>query len=248
LLLLTALETGASWELPGVDVRITPLPGGTMEVVETLHTNFGPHPRRGIDRQLPTVVVHPRVGPLPLEVHVHSVTRGGVEPVAYRVRPGPHFLAVEIGDPDSTRTGETIYQLRYSVRGALVEGMHRTSLRWPVVGGEWDASVFQVEAILELPTSGEASDVVAESRVGYFGDTGRSVDVQVAEPERVVYRLLRGLRPHEMLVIDAAWPSAPAAGTAGDAGSRRHRILLAAAGVAVVLALAIVARRLARQA
>jgi hypothetical protein len=165
--------------------------------------------------------------------------------VPYHVRSGGHFLAVEIGDPDSTRTGESIYQLRYAVRGALVEEMHRTSLRWPVVGGEWNAGVFQVEAIVQLPALDATSQVLAESRVGYFGDTGRAVDVQVAEPERIVYRLLRGLRPHEMLVIDASWPSVSNAAPTGAADSRRRRLLVAA-GIAVLLALVLAARRLLR--
>ena len=94
-----------------------------------------------------------------------------------------------MGEP---RAGESIYRLEYDVDGAVVIGMNRESLAWPIVGGEWNAAIFQAEAVIQLRRAVDASEVFAGSWTGYFGDAGRATDVQIADPQRVVFRYASG--------------------------------------------------------
>ncbi len=222
LLVLASLGAQPTWEILGLDARlIIDANQTTIHVDEIIHVNSGPHPHRVLDRELPTLLNHPLVGRLPVRVRVRSVTRAGDIPVFYQVEEGPHYLAVHIGHPDSTKIGDTIYRLEYDVDGAIVHGMNRSSLTWPVAGGEWEAQIIQLEAVVQLPTEASASEVLAGSFTGYFGDHGRAADMQITDPNRLLFRQLRGLKAHERFTIHASWPRAAAAGggAAGGAGA-----------------------------
>jgi hypothetical protein len=246
LLVLASVTTQLTWEIPGVDVRLAVQPGGAIVVTEIIEVNFGPNERSGIQRELPTTVHHPRAGMLALSVSVRSVTEGSQIPVPHRVTRGDGYLAVDIGHPDSLRVGATIYRLEYEVRGAIVRGMNREYLTWPVVAGEWDAPIFQVEAVVELPREMDAAGVLAASETGHFGDSGRAADIQMADSQRIVYRQMRGLKQHQRLVIHASWPRLD--GADGDSrrlgvGGGRVSQLIGFALLAVVLFLLLRQRR-----
>ena len=211
LLVLATLGSEPTWEVLGLDARLViDANQTTIHVDEIIHLNSGPHPHHGFDRQLPTVLNHPLVGRLPLRIQVRSVTRAGGVPVPYRVEEGSHYLAVRAGHPDSTQVGDTIFRLEYDVDGAIVAGMDRASLTWPVIGGEWEAQVLQVEAVVQLPDHLPAGELLAGSHTGYFGDQGQAADVQMVDPGRLVYRQFRGLKAHQRFTIHASWPRAGA--------------------------------------
>jgi hypothetical protein len=247
LLVLAALQP--IWEIPGLDVRLAVQPDRSIIITELIEVNSGPNELPGVDRELPTRIVHPQVGALPIRVRVRSVTEGSAAPVPYQVVEGPRYLAVHIGHPDSATAGAHIYRLEYEVRGAIVEGMNRESLTWPVVNGEWNAGIFQVEAVVELPWSFDAASLFAASETGYFDLGGRAADVQVADPQRIVFRQLRGLKAHERLRIHASWPRPAPAVTGGDArDSRISSETLGFVLLAIVIVLVLVYRRRAPRA
>jgi len=233
-----------SWEIPGVDVRLEVLPAGRLHVVETIDVNFGPNPRPGIRRAIARQIVAPGIGTLELTI---SDIRAELRPdrqLPVRSRLHDHFLEIEVGEPDRVLSGENVFRLEYDVDGAVVHRLGYDRLIWPAIGGEWDAAIFQVGVVVDLPVVVDAEDVQLASEIGAFGTVPRAADVQVAEPERLVFRTIRGLKMFEAMTVHGTWPAAEAGDTAPGGRSSAAALLLL--GALAVIAGCLAAARRAR--
>jgi uncharacterized membrane protein YgcG len=139
---------------------------GRLDAVETITAEFPPG-RHGIFRWWPTSTQkEPYARQLP---EITSVKLDG-EPAPYRMlwEGGKRFRVAKIGDPDKTLNyGTHVFEIRYSIPGALDPGSTGADLRfaestgdgapassvffWDVIAGFWNNDIQQADVSVTLP-------------------------------------------------------------------------------------------------
>lgn len=207
-----AEEDDGGWVIDGFDATLRLAADGSVEVTEDIAVDFGDLERHGIYRHLPLRYALPADGggvSLPddadpadywrvLEIDVVEVT--STAPAEYETeREGGEFV-LRVGDPDETVTGSQRYEIRYVVRGALVDAGDEAVLRWNVTGGGWAVPITEATAtVTGLPLSaatcaqGEPGSTTECGASDAGGDTARF--------------LAEGLSPGEQLSIRVDVPA-----------------------------------------
>ena len=119
---------------------------GDLVVVETLIWRFD-RPRYGIFRTF----IRGRDPQRPLLPDPRSlrVTRDGVVEPA-RVLGTEEGLEVQIGNPDELVSGVRVYQIRYTVPGAITE-QDRNDLSWILIGNGWKLPILSSRHVVRFP-------------------------------------------------------------------------------------------------
>jgi uncharacterized protein (TIGR04222 family) len=237
ILLVPARAAFAAESILDYRVDLTIDVNGTLDVHEQITYDFGPEPHHGIFRDVPTTLRYDdrydRVFPL----HVDGVQVG--EPVGptWDMHDVPWTVddvsggltEIKIGDPDATVSGRHLYDISYSVQGAMNAFSGHDELYWNAIGVDWavliDRSVVTVHSPADITQvacfRGAEGSALACDRSRVSGSTAtftqsnlfpfEGVTVVVAIPKGVLTPTPRPIL-RERLTLLTAFRATPARG------------------------------------
>jgi len=133
------------------DVTLTVLRNGDLQVSETVEYDFGAGQRHGIFRDIPTRVPYDQTDDRVYEVDDVQVASPTGAPAAVDRSESAGVTSLRIGDPDRTVTGRQVYDIDYTVRGALNAFEDHDELYWNAIGDKWDVPILAATVVVELP-------------------------------------------------------------------------------------------------
>ena len=181
-------------------VVITIRSDGSLAVQERIDYDFGDVPHHGIFREIPDRFTYnhdfDRAEPLS-DIRVTSVGASAKTKVSH----SGGSTEIKIGDPDRTVSGEHLYTISYTVRGALNGFSDHDELYWNAIGTEWTVPIRQASAQVVSPASIE--------RVTCFsGPDGSNLPCgsQTVSGQTATFRQPGGLADEEGLTVVVALP------------------------------------------
>jgi len=169
---------------------------GSVRVIETIDVNAeGIDIRRGIYRDIPTVMLGPSGNKIRVELHVESVTRAGA-PEDYRVERMGNFQRIWIGNPDRfLASGEHRYVVTYAMERMARSFADHDELYWNATGNYWDFPILRSVARVTLPDGAVISDLSAYT--GEVGSSETAVTITRTADNQATFRTQRALAPGE---------------------------------------------------
>jgi hypothetical protein len=154
---------------------------GTFTVTENIVYVFDVE-RHGIERCIPTLHQDAASSIFKeqyIDIEVRNV-RMDEKSITYDVKDGRSEVCVKIGDPNNTITGVHLFELSYTVGGAITyQEFGGAELYWNVTGNGWEVPMRFVEARVSSSES-----IFLRERAcyrGVFGKTDASCDVREGE-------------------------------------------------------------------
>jgi uncharacterized membrane protein YgcG len=169
---IAVLGAGPAVAAPGesirsYDVTLTVLPDGGLRVSETVEYDFGPTERHGIFRDIPTRVPYDQTDDRVYQLDEVRVTSPTGAPSDVDRSESGGVTTLRIGDPDETVSGRQVYDIDYTVHGALNAFEDHDELYWNAIGDRWDVPIMAARVVVELPA--EPTQVACFA--GYTGST-----------------------------------------------------------------------------
>lgn len=154
----SALSSGSSDRIDEYTVDAQVNEDGTVDVVESITYDFGEDPSPGLLWEAPTTMrksflLHRVTERADIEVSSPTGAPDRIE----SLRESRGWLYLEIGDEEDPVTGEHVYEVSYTMHGALVEEGGRVELPWQPVTGNWGAPVNNVGVTVAAPAIEEVS-------------------------------------------------------------------------------------------
>lgn len=146
-------------EISGFEETLTVRADGTLGVLESIRYDFGQESRHGIFRTIPTTKVNQDGKKFVLDFNDISVVDEIRKPYGYKQTLSDGILELKIGDPDTTITGEHIYDISYNIRGAFTYFSDHDELYWNVTGNDWVVSIHRAQAVVQFPDTIAKSDI-----------------------------------------------------------------------------------------
>ena len=164
-----------AFKIDQYDVVINIQEDGSFRVFETISVRFSEE-RHGIFRSIP---YRYRVADSGGEKAIRSTTKDGhyemllkeinVPNHPFQTSKEGNHLKVRIGSPSKKVRGKQIYQIEYTVYGAINQFAEHQELSWNLTGNEWETSIDEVSFEINFPKK----TVINESDVtGYTGRQG----------------------------------------------------------------------------
>jgi len=178
---------------------------GSVSVTETIDiVAEGNEIRRGIYRDIPTVMINPDGSRLRSTLTVSSVRRGGRDEPFALERLGPNATRIRIGDADVLLPrGPQRYEIRYSMTRMARRFADHDELYWNATGNYWNFPIETAVASVTLPPGAVIGDLAAYT--GPAGSTESAVTITRAADDRAVYRVTRRLAAGEGLTVVAGF-------------------------------------------
>ena len=126
---------------------------GTIDVAEKISYDFGNEQRHGIFRTIPYTKLNTDGKKYKMTFENFSVVDEIGAPYKFTQTIERGNITLKIGDPDATITGQHVYEIRYSVSGALTYFSDHDELYWNVTGNEWDVPIAQAQSLIQIPRS-----------------------------------------------------------------------------------------------
>lgn len=160
------------------DVEITLNEDSTMQVVETIHYDFGSEQRHGIFRDIPYSY---RIddGEMIVDIDVEKVVdENGLEHM-YEVSTDYSSVNIKIGDPDEYVSGKVVYEIYYETSSLVNIFEDYGELYWNVTGNGWGVPINRATARIIVPRGGDARAADAICFTGYGGDQESNCEASV---------------------------------------------------------------------
>jgi uncharacterized membrane protein YgcG len=156
--MLVVMGAGPALAVPGesirtYDVKLTVLPDGGLRVSETVEYDFGSAERHGIFREVPTRVPYDQGNDRVYRLHDVEVTSPTGAPSDVDRSESGGVTTLRIGDPDRTVSGRQVYDIDYTVDGALNAFDDHDELYWNAIGDRWDVPISEATVVVELPAT-----------------------------------------------------------------------------------------------
>lgn len=220
------------------DVRLAT--DGTVRVIETITVRAeGQSIRRGIFRDIPTVLINEDGSKLYSNLTINGVKRGGkVEP--YHTEGIENGLRIYIGDADvllATPANYT-YTIDYTMTRMGRRFADHDELYWNATGNYWEFPIQSAVASVTLPEGAEITDL--QGYTGAYGSTEQAVAISKPAGNRAIFRTTRPLDPYEGMTVSVSFEKGVLATPTGTAGALNyvsdHRAdILPTLGVLIVL-------------
>ena len=183
------------------DVTLTVLRNGDLRVSETIEYDFGAAQRHGIFRDIPTRVPYDQKDDRVYELDDVSVTSPTGAPADVDRSESAGVTSLRIGDPDETVTGRQVYDIDYTVHGALNAFEDHDELYWNAIGDKWDVQILAATVAVELPA--EPTQVAC-----FAGYTGSSLPCGTLETRGTTVHMSQpgGLGPFSAFTVVAGLP------------------------------------------
>ncbi|MCW5722972.1 MAG: DUF2207 domain-containing protein [Devosia sp.] len=206
LLLLAALAAPAlaREEIRAFSSDVTLRIDGSVLVTETIDVRAeGIDIRRGIYRDIPTVLIGNSGNKIRVGLVVESVTRAGA-PEDYRVERMGNFQRIWIGSSERLLSrGEHRYTLSYVMERMARPFADHDELYWNATGNYWDFPVLKSMARVTLPQGAVLSDLVAYT--GLPGSTEQAVTITRNSDNTATFRTDRALGPGEGMTFSVSF-------------------------------------------
>lgn len=206
IILLAALVPGALLAqevIRSFDTAIALAVDGSVTITETITVNAtGNQIRRGIFRDVPTVLATDNGGRLYQELTVLSVTRDGrAEP--YELEAITNGQRIRIGDGDTLLTrGQHVYAITYRMDRAARYFADYDELYWNATGNFWQFPIEAATATVTLPEGAGIVDLAVGT--GRQGASGSNAVVQRLSPTSVRFVTKETLAPYEGMTFAIA--------------------------------------------
>jgi uncharacterized membrane protein len=158
----------AEEKIDSFDVAIRINLDGTVNVAEKLTYDFGNDQRHGIYRDIPLIKINKENKKFKLTFDNVTVIDNNKKPYNFVTSEDGENLSIKIGDAETYVSGVVIYNITYTVSGALTYFDTFDELYWNVSGNGWAIPLSNVSAIVVLPK--EISDGI--ETVCYTGVQG----------------------------------------------------------------------------
>ncbi len=202
-LLLTTQSAYAQtedWTIQKYNSDITIQEDGTVNVTETIETNFNVE-KHGIFRDIPFVYATQDGGEYFTDLTVTSVTRDGKEEKYEDSRQGS-YRNLKIGDAGKTISGNHTYVIKYTANGVLSEYDNYDELFWNTTGNYWDAPINKVSGNIKIAKGTLTDALCYEGYEGY--DT--NCNVTRTSDNAYSYESTRPLAAGEGVSVVASFP------------------------------------------
>lgn len=204
MLVLTASGWAQGEHIRNFNSRITISQDGTIDVVETIHYDFGGQQRHGIIREIPKTKFNQEGKEFILGFELLSVMGGNGEPLTFRDESVKRKFTVRIGDADRYVTGQRTYKIHYRVSGALTYFSNHDELYWNITGNEWPVPIASAEAVISFPADVNLSEI---KYTGYTGERGsREQNVRFQTQGRTLTAAAEKLGASQGLTVAVEFP------------------------------------------
>jgi len=146
---------------------------GSFRVLETISVRFSEE-RHGIFRSIP---YRYRVADSAGEKAIRSTTKGGhyemllkdikVLNHPFQTSKEGNYLKIRIGSPSKKVQGKQVYQIEYTVYGAINQFVNHQEFSWNITGNEWETLIDEVNFEINF------SKKIAIDKSDVIGYTGR---------------------------------------------------------------------------
>ncbi|MDV3251674.1 DUF2207 domain-containing protein [Devosia sp. BK] len=169
---------------------------GSVRVIETVDVNAeGLEIRRGIYRDIPTVLQGPSGNKLRVGLEVESVTRDGNAEMFRTERMG-NFQRIWIGDPDQfIARGAHRFVITYTMDRMARPFETYDELYWNATGNYWNFPILRSVARVTLPEGAVIENMSAFT--GDVGSTETAVTITRTSDNQATFRTQRELGPGE---------------------------------------------------
>jgi len=153
------------------DSDITVNKDGTIDVTESIYYDFANLNRHGIFRNIPFTKRDAEDKRVDLEFSNFKVTDKNGNPYKFERLTENEQIVLKIGDPTKTVTGKHLYDISYTVSGAIGYFDDYDELYWNVTGNGWDAPILGAAGHINLPDEVDIEKVQKGCITGSFGAT-----------------------------------------------------------------------------
>jgi len=205
LTLLFAFPALAEEAITSFSTDVTLRTDGSVDVIETIVVKAeGNEIRRGIFRDIPTLLVNPDNSRLRSDLDVVEVKRDGrTEPYALEGLDAG-FKRIRIGDKDVfLNTGSHTYTIRYTMTRMGRSFADHDELFWNATGHYWSFPILTSVTRVTLPTGAKISDLVGYT--GRPGSTEEAVTITRVSDNQAIFRTERRLEAGEGVSVAASF-------------------------------------------
>lgn len=168
----------AEEKIDNFDVAIRVNLDGTVNVAEKITYDFGTDQRHGIYRDIPFIKINKENKKFKLTFDNVTVTDNNKKPYNFITSENGENLSIKIGDADTYVSGVVIYNITYTVSGALTYFDTFDELYWNVSGNGWAIPINNISAIVVLPKEiSEGIETVCYT--GIQGSTEKYCDISI---------------------------------------------------------------------
>ncbi|KKB76537.1 hypothetical protein VW35_17290 [Devosia soli] len=187
---------------------------GSVRVIETVDVNAeGLEIRRGIYRDIPTVLQGPSGNKIRVGLEVESVTRDGSAEI-FRVERMGNFERIWIGNPDEfIARGQHRYIITYAMDRMARPFDTYDELYWNATGNYWNFPILRSVARVTLPQGAVIQNMSAFT--GSVGSTETAVTITRNSDNQATFRTERELGPGEGMSFAIAFQKGVIAFPAG---------------------------------
>lgn len=173
---------------------------GSVAVTETLEvTAEGDQIRRGIFRDIPTVLTNPDGSLLRSDLDVRSVTRNG-RPEPFTLEAISSGQRIRIGSADVLlEPGPHRYVISYTMTRMARRFADHDELYWNATGNFWAFPIANARASITLPAGAVIAQIAGYT--GAQGATETAVDINRTSDTTATIRTTRALAPREGLTV-----------------------------------------------
>ena len=204
-LLLVCLFTSRAWgwTIDSFTSEITLGKDSTLTVNEDITVDFQSEAKHGIYRDIPVRYKRGAVN-YNLRLKVISVTDGDGTDHPYETSRKGAYTSIKIGDPSRYVRGIQTYNVSYQVKRGINYFNDHDELYWNVTGDEWDVTIGEAKALINLPDEIDQKEITWKSFTGPRGSTSSRARVYW-EGSRLV-ATLDNIGPREGLTIVVSIP------------------------------------------
>jgi hypothetical protein len=205
LTLLFSVPALAEEAITSFATDITLRTDGSVEVTETIAVRSERNEiRRGIFRDIPTLLVNPDNSRLRSDLNVIDVKRDGrAEPYTLEGLDAG-FKRIRIGDPDVfLPDGAHTYTIRYTMTRMGRSFADHDELFWNATGNYWAFPILQSVTRVTLPDGARISDLVGYT--GRPGSTEQAVTITRVSDTQAIFRTTRRLEAGEGVSVAASF-------------------------------------------
>lgn len=195
----------AEEKIDSFDVAIRINLDGTVNVAEKITYDFGTDQRHGIYRDITIIKINKENKKFKLTFDNVTVTDNNKRPYNFVTSEDGENLSIKIGDADTYVSGVVIYNITYTVSGALTYFDTFDELYWNVSGNGWAIPINTSSVIVVLPKEiNEGIETVCYT--GAQGSTEKDCNISIKN-NIVSVKTIKPLDQFSGLTIATKFPS-----------------------------------------
>jgi uncharacterized membrane protein YgcG len=162
----TSAGNDGGWRIASYRAQIEIHADASMTVVERIDADFGSLRKHGIIRDIPIEYDYEGEGNRLYKLDVRRVVDSDGTPWQYDVSRDGGVASIKVGDPDVEVSGRQLFEVEYTVEGALNSFPDHDELYWNVTGGDWDVPIDEASAVVSMPGGGITQVACFEGPLG----------------------------------------------------------------------------------